>query len=157
MNVLVIYDTVFGNTEKIAQQIGSGMQSKAFVQVVKVNDVTPAQIQETDYLIIGSPTRGFKATEGINELVKGLTLAQLEGKQIAVFDTRLDLQETKSAFARFMIKTGGFAANKMAKELKKNSIELSKEPEGFLVFGEKGENMVAGEPERAAGWGKNLI
>lgn len=157
MNVLVIYDTVFGNTEKIAQQIGTGMQSKAFVQVVKVNDVSTAQIQEADYLIIGSPTRGFKATEDICELVKNLAKDQPEGKQIAVFDTRLDLQETKSAFARFIIKTGGFATNKMAKELKKNGIELAKEPEGFLVYGEKGEIMVTGEPERAAGWGKNLI
>ena len=157
MNVLVIYDTVFGNTEKIAQQIGSGMQSKAFVQVVKVNDVTPVQIQETDYLIIGSPTRGFKATESISELVKRLLQTKLEGKQIAVFDTRLDLQETKSVFSRFIIKTGGFAADKMAKEFKKNGFQLSKEPEGFLVYGEKGETMVAGETERATGWGKSLI
>ena len=157
MNVLVIYDTVFGNTETIAKQIGIGMQSSAFIQVVKVNDVTPAQIQEADFLLLGSPTRGFRATDGMNNLVSELSSAVLEGKQIATFDTRMDLTDIKSKMSRFIVKTGGFAADKMAKELKKKGIQLAKEPEGFLVTGEKGENMVPGEPERAAGWGKSLL
>ena len=157
MNVLVIYDTFFGNTETIAKQIGIGMQGSAFVQVVKVNNVTPNQIQDADYLVIGSPTRGFRATEGINNLITELTAEKLDGKQITTFDTRMDLIDIKSSISRFIVKKGGFAANKLAKELKKKGIQLAKEPEGFLVTGEKGETMVSGEPERAAGWGKSLL
>ena len=157
MNALIIYDTVFGNTETIAKNIGNGMQSNAFVQVVNVSNVTPAQIQQADYLIFGSPTRGFRATEGIIDLVKGLSAEQISGKKLATFDTRMDMQDIKSAMSRFIIKTGGFAANKLAKELNKKGLQVEKEPEGFLVTGDQGKIMVAGEPERATGWGKNLL
>jgi flavodoxin len=157
MNVLIIYDTVFGNTETIAKSIGIGMQSSAFVQVVNITNLTSTQLQQADFVVIGSPTRGFRATEGISKFVKELAPEQFTGKRIAAFDTRMDMQDIKSGMSRFIVKTGGFAADKIAKDLKKKGMQLVKEPEGFLVTGDQGSTMVAGEPERATGWGKSFL
>ncbi|MBI9048127.1 MAG: flavodoxin family protein [Anaerolineaceae bacterium] len=157
MNVLIIYDTVFGNTATIAQSIGDGVQGSAYVKVVKVDEVSADQLKDTDMLIIGSPTRGFRPTEGISEFMKNLTPEIVQGKKAAVFDTRVDLQDIKSRVFRFVVKTGGFAAKSLAKDLTKLGAVLIADPEGFLVTGDQGKEMVPGEPERATGWGKNLL
>ena len=39
MKVTVIYDSVFGNTEKVAQAMGAALETEAEVSVVKVADV----------------------------------------------------------------------------------------------------------------------
>ncbi len=41
MKALVVYDTVYGNTEKIAEAIGTGLEDCAEVKVYKVNEVDP--------------------------------------------------------------------------------------------------------------------
>jgi flavodoxin len=40
MNVCIIYDSVFGNTEKIAQAIGSGFAPEHDVAVLRVTEAT---------------------------------------------------------------------------------------------------------------------
>ena len=39
MKVLIVYDSVFGNTEKIAQVIGNAMGSQAEVNILRVGNV----------------------------------------------------------------------------------------------------------------------
>ena len=55
MKALVIYDSLHGNTEKIARAIGDGLSGavEAFdsVEVVKVGDVQPDQLAGTDLLL----------------------------------------------------------------------------------------------------------
>jgi flavodoxin len=41
VKALVVYDTVYGNTEKIAEAIGTGLEDCAEVKVYKVNEVDP--------------------------------------------------------------------------------------------------------------------
>ena len=46
MKSLVIYDSVFGNTEKIANAIGEALESQA----LSVNKVTPGDIQGVEFI-----------------------------------------------------------------------------------------------------------
>jgi flavodoxin I len=137
MKALVIYDSVHGNTEKIAQVIGEAIG----VLVVKVGDVTPANLDGLELLIVGAPTHGGSPTKGIGALLK--TLPMLPGAKGAAFDTR----GVKSAF--------GVAADKIARGLEKAGIILLVPPEGFVVKGVKGP-LAEGEVERAADWAKGL-
>lgn len=138
MKTLVIYDSQYGNTQKVAQMIAETVKDQA--QPVK--EVNPADLQHYDLLIIGSPTHGGWYTEGIKELLQNS--AALKGTKVAVFDTRTK----KSIF--------GFAAPRMARRLEKIGAHLAASPEGFIVLGIEGP-LMEGELERASGWVRTLV
>jgi len=133
MKALVIYDSTYGNTEKIARAISEAIGG----QVRLVGEVNPANPHEFDLLFICSPTHGGWFTEGIRDLLKASPA--LEGVSVAVFDTRTK----KSLF--------GFAAPRIARSLEKNGGKLAAPPEGFIVLGTQGP-LLDGELERAAKW-----
>ena len=39
MKILIIYDSIFGNTEQIAQAIGNSLSSKENVETLRVSDI----------------------------------------------------------------------------------------------------------------------
>ncbi|NLE06743.1 MAG: nitric oxide synthase, partial [Crenarchaeota archaeon] len=62
MNAIVIYDSVYGNTEKIARTIAVNLGSPVEVRLIHIKDVRLEDISGTNLLVIGSPTRGFRPT-----------------------------------------------------------------------------------------------
>lgn len=92
---LVIYGSVYGNTEKIAKALAQGMES-AGVEVVlaTVGDVDLGKLGEYDLLAIGAPTQGFGIYKPMTEFLERLKSMDLKGKKGFAFDTRL-----KSRFA----------------------------------------------------------
>jgi len=153
MKALVIYDSVFGNTEKVARAMGEALGTET--SVAQVGAVRPEQLQGLDLLILGAPTRGFRPSEGMAAFLKGLPQGCLAGVRAAAFDTRLSLSDTPSAFVRFIVRTGGYAAKPMAERLGKLGARLAAAPEGFLVLGEQGP-LKGGELERAAEWARKV-
>jgi flavodoxin len=151
MNTLVIYDSVFGNTEKIAQAIAAALQTSA----LPVSQASIEQLLGLDLLVVGSPTRGFRPTEGIAKFLNGLSKNHLAGVRVAAFDTRIVLETIDSKALRFLVDKGGYAASTIAKTLEKKGGVLAAPPEGFFVTGEQGP-LQDGELERAAGWAGNL-
>lgn len=155
MKALVIYDSVFGNTEKIAQAIGSAVGTKKDVMVKRVVDVDEKDLVGLDLLLVGSPTRGFRPIESVSKFLNALSSTSLQGVKAAAFDTRIPLESIQSKAFRFIIKKGGYAAPVIAKKLEKNGATIMAAPEGFFV--EESEGPLAnGEIERAAQWGKQL-
>ena len=67
MKALIIYDTQFGNTEKIARAIGNGFEGD--IKVMKVQDVKPEDIAWAKTVIIGSPTQGGRPTMPIKSFI----------------------------------------------------------------------------------------
>jgi flavodoxin len=156
MKIIVVYDSVFGNTGQIAQAIGGALGSGNEVEVCNVSQFSRENLKGTELLIVGSPTRGFRPTEAISNFIKNLSPRGLTGIMVAAFDTRISLEELKSSIARFIVKKGGYAANPIAKKLVAMGGILMLPPEGFLVTNEKGPLKV-GETERAAGWARELL
>ena len=152
MKALVVYDSVFGNTEKVAQAIAAALQTTAVPVVQAALD----QLEGLDLLIVGSPTRGFRPTEGVAQWLNALSNNHLTGVGVAAFDTRIDLATIDSSVFRFIVNKGGYAANTIAKTLEKKGGRLRASPEGFLVTGEQGP-LKDGELERAAAWGAQTV
>ena len=146
MNIIIVYDSIYGNTENIARAIASGAGSSETTTIRKVTECEPDELKSTGLLIIGSPTQGGKATIPIQEFLDKLIALNIKTINIAVFDTRL---------ATRLVSIFGYAAGKITDYLKKNGITLISPPEGFLVKGSKGP-LKEGEMERAAKWGKML-
>lgn len=160
MNVLVVYDSVFGNTEKIARAIAealvAGLEDGSTVQLLTAGPLIPTQLEGRDLLVVGSPTRGFRPTEDLANLLDRLAPKALQGARVAAFDTRLKADEQKSVVTRFVVKTGGYAAKRIADRLKKAGADLVVPPEGFYVADTEGP-LNDGELERAAAWAKSLL
>jgi flavodoxin I len=144
MKTLIIYDSLYGNTEKIAQAIGGGIGGE--VKVVKVGEANVAELGSYDLLIIGSPTQGGRHTVATREFLGKIPADALKNKRVASFDTR-----GKTWF----VKIFGWAANRIADALKEKGGNLLAPGEGFFVKATKGP-LVDGELERAAAWAKAI-
>jgi flavodoxin len=159
MSVLIVYDSEYGNTEQIAQAIGSALSSQGNVTTSRVSDVKPDQFAGQKLLIVGSPTQRFRPTVAISNLLKGLPKNSLNGVKVAAFDTRLTWEEiNKTAVLAFFVKLYGnaYAAKPIADSLKKKGGELIIPPEGFFVDGMEGP-LSKGEIERAAAWALQIL
>ena len=145
MNALVIYDSVYGNTEKIARAIGDAITGE--VEVLRAGNVTPSEVNMIDLLIIGSPTQGGRPTPAVQDFLKGISESAIKGINVAAFDTR---------FSAKWVMVFGYAAGKIARTLKRKGGILAESPEGFFVEGTKGP-LREGELERASDWVKEIV
>lgn len=144
MKALVVYDSAYGNTEKIAEAIGDAIDGE--VRVVRATDADLADMNTIDLLVVGSPTYGGKATEPIQNLLARMPEGVIKGMKVAAFDTRL---------AGKFVKIFGFAAEKIADSMTAKGGSLTSTAEGFFVTGKKGP-LKEGELERAASWAKGI-
>ena len=147
MKTLVVYDSVYGNTETVARTIGEAILGE--VRVLQVGQVKADDWQAADLLIIGSPTHGALPTEAVQGLLERIGPPTRKGARAATFDTRLTWF--------FLERWGGFAASKMADTLKEKGWTLVGEPGGFFVRGLKKGPLKRGEVDRAAAWAKGLV
>jgi flavodoxin len=155
MKTLILFDSYFGNTEQIARSVANAFYPENTV-AKRINEATSDDIKGIDLLIIGSPTRGFRPTEAVTAFFKEKLPANMSGVKVAVFDTRIALETIKSKFFRFVVNTGGYAANTMAKQLTQRKATLTLAPKGFFVTGEQGP-LKEGETDRALQWGKLIV
>ena len=157
MKALVIYDSFFSNTEKIAQAIGQEISSG---EVLHVSKVAPDHLTGLDLLVVGSPTRSFNASPAIMEMLKDIPQKGLKGIKVTAFDTRFPqsvIAETKSL--AFFVKLWGraaFADKHIEALLKKRGGELVVPSMGFYVTGVEGPLMDS-EIERAEHWAEEIL
>ena len=144
MKALIIYDSLYGNTEKIAKAIGGAISSE--VKVLPVGQANPAELRSLDLLIVGSPTQGGRATKPMQAFLDKIPGTTLKGIKVTAFDTRYK--------AKF-VKIFGFAAGRIADNLKGKGGTLVTSPEGFFVTGKEGP-LKEGELERVAAWAKSI-
>ena len=155
MKALVIYDSVFGNTEKVAQAMGAALEARAEVSVLKVGDVTGEFWTGLDALIVGSPTRAFSPTPATKQLLAGIPRQGLQGVKVAAFDTRVDVDQAPGIL-RVMVKLFGYAAEPLAAKLRKKGGQQALPPAGFFVEGTEGP-LSERELERAASWAGQIL
>jgi flavodoxin I len=145
MRALVVYDSFYGNTEEIAKAIGEAITGGE-VSVLRAGEVGPPEMENISLLVVGAPTQGGRATPAIRDFLNRISKGEINGVDAAAFDTRVTSK---------VAKIFGYAAGKIASNLKKKGANLVAEPEGFFVEGTKGP-LTEGELERAAAWGAGL-
>jgi flavodoxin I len=146
MKALIVYDSVYGNTEKIASAIGESITHSGEVKVLWAGEADPSELASIDLLIIGSPVHGGRPTPPVQDFLSRMAQQSLKGIKVAVFDTR-----ATSKFAKIF----GNAAGRIAGQLTKKGAVVTVPPEGFFVTGTKGP-LKEGELERAANWARGI-
>jgi menaquinone-dependent protoporphyrinogen IX oxidase len=53
MRALVVYESMYGNTRRVAEAVVSGLASSALAQAVSVAEVTAADVAGCELLIVG--------------------------------------------------------------------------------------------------------
>jgi len=145
MKALIVYDSAYGNTEKIAKSIGGAITGS--VKVLRIGGVNPSGLEPVDFLIVGSPTYAGRPTPAIQDFLNNIPDSAVKGVSVAAFDTRVSAK---------LAKIFGYAADKIAGSLKAKGGTLILSPEGFFVKGKEGP-LKEGELERAASWAKEII
>ncbi|KKK40660.1 hypothetical protein LCGC14_1116150 [marine sediment metagenome] len=122
MKVLIVYDTMHGNTKKVAELIGEGINTKEGNEVtidnVKEIDVT----NETSYdlILIGSPNHAKSHTKSVQKFITSLADSPLKGSSFAVFDTYMGDQ------VEIVVK-------KMEKQVSESQPALKKASQGLSI------------------------
>jgi hypothetical protein len=168
MRALVIFESMYGNTQTIAEAIADGLRATAVAVDVAEVGAAPTTIDDGfGLLVVGGPTHAHGMTKpdsrasaarratpapvsmgiGIREWLAGARLPK--GIPAAAFDTRI----------KGPALLWGSAAKGIDKELRRLGARTVAPPEAFLVSGPMGEVYNAledGEVERARGWGEQL-
>lgn len=155
MKYMVVYDSVFGNTEKVAKEMGKALGNKKKAEVFKVDMVDLEQLKDVEVLIVGSPTRAFSPTPATKAFLKKIPVNSLKGVRVAAFDTRFPMNEEVPGFLKFLVGIFGYAAKPIADRMVKKGGTLAAEPEGFFVVDSEGP-LAEDELKRAADWVKAL-
>lgn len=162
MKAMVIYDSLHGNTEKIARAIGDGLSgalaAPGSVDVVAVGDVQPEQLAGLDLLLVGGPTHGSRPSPPMHEFLNRIPAGGLAGVKIAAFDTRTDMDKLEGTTRFFgkIFDRFGYAAPKISSSLEKKGGQEIKPAEGFFVKDTEGP-LFDGELERAEDWARQIL
>jgi hypothetical protein len=164
MRALIVYESMFGNTQTIAKAIRDGISTYMQVDLTEVGNA-PATIGDDVQLIVaGGPTQAFGMSrpgtrEGASKQAEEplvstgigvrewLDTVQGGGAAIdaAAFDTRLDKPHWLT----------GSAARGIDKRLRRLGFRVIAAPESFFVTGTSGP-LADGEQDRGRRWGERL-
>ena len=162
MRTLVVFDSMYGNTEHVAAAVAEGLSPFGPVDLVAVQNAPHSIPEGIDLLVIGGPTHGHglsnatsrRATpaqveDGAREarigLREWLTRLGPGSTPVATFDTRFD----KPAWLT------GSAARAAAKRMRAKGHRVIAPPESFFVAHTTGP-LTDEQLDRALLWGRAL-
>lgn len=160
MQALIVYESMFGNTEKVAQAIADGLSDTLDVTVADVHSMPRAF--GMDLIVVGGPTHAFgmsrqatreqavqqgavhpdAADVGVREYLDSSPM--LAGVAAAAFDTKIDKPFVP-----------GSAARRIQRRLRRLGCHIMQPAQSFLVTDTAGP-LSAGEEKRARKWGAAL-
>ena len=168
MRALVVYESMYGNTHRIAEAIARGLRPTYAVQVVSVAGARFEDVGRYHLIVDGGPTHahGMSRSDTREAAISaprvkadqlqvepdagGLSLRVwldtlgLRSGHAAAFDTRLQ---------GYAVVTGR-ASKGIAAMLRQHGFQLVVEPISFLV--DRHDHLLPGEVERAERWGATL-
>ncbi|HEY7702191.1 MAG TPA: flavodoxin domain-containing protein [Candidatus Limnocylindrales bacterium] len=144
MEILIVYGSQYGNTQRIAQAMAGALADEHTVSLVPAAAATHLRGEDVDLLFVGAPTqmRGLRLLA--QPFLADLDARGFAGTPAVAFDTRMDMgpQTLESwVIARYLAGTG---------------CHLIAEPESFLVLGMEGP-LAPGEETRAADWAVAVV
>ena len=89
MKAIIIYESSFGNTKKVAEKIKEnlGHIDKIETIIKSVKEVDPMDVLNYDLILFGSPNHMGGPTRGIKKFIDKLENIDLKEKKVATFDT----------------------------------------------------------------------
>jgi hypothetical protein len=160
---LVVFESMFGNTQKVAEAVAEGLSSRMPTDLLEVGTAPDVLADDVDLLVVGGPTHAFgmsrpRTREDATRQAGGHVVSERTGLRewlaslermsgnvaAAAFDTRIDKPRVP-----------GSAARGAERRLRKLGFRIAAPSQSFYVTGVAGP-LVDEETERARGWGRIL-
>lgn len=148
MKATIVYFSLYGNTQKVAEAIGDALRPAGDVRLVEMTALTAADLQGVDLVVMGAPTHNMNLPEQARPALDALPRRALAGVACAAFDTSYDM----SRWLR-----GLTAARRLDKRLRKLGGKRLVPPETFLIEHNHEGPLQAGEIERAQVWAEQIL
>jgi flavodoxin len=148
MNALVLYDSKYGNTERIAESIALALQEALPTRLASIDEVDDCEqwLRGVDLLVVGGPTHHHGISDPLKTPLACLADSALGGIRVAVFDTRVHGSRLVT----------GSAAARLAKLLRHRGAWVVVPPASFIVGGTEGP-LHEGEVEHAREWAREVL
>lgn len=157
MRVLVVFESIWGNTRTLAEAMARALEGTCTVSLVD-SDTAPVRVEGYDLVIVGGPTHAFsmsrpstrqaaaKRDAGAHPAARGIR-EWLDELEPITTDTPAAAFDTRVAAPRLP----GSAAKAIRHELRSRGFQVSARPKSFHVHDYEGP-LVEGEVERAQAW-----
>ena len=163
MKALVVYESMWGNTEQVARAVAAGLSESLSVELTEVASAPLDPGSDFSLIVVGGPTHAFSMSRpatradahsrgaehgedvaGVREWLDQLPSAR-RGEVVATFDTKVAK----------MRRLPGSAAKSAAKAASRHGYERPAFVESFYVQDTEGP-LLDGELERATEWGRRV-
>ena len=86
---MVIYDSNYGNTERVARALTQGLEKGGVsVDCLKIDQVDAGDVGSYDFIAVGGPTHMIRSSKAMKGFLDGLGAVDLKGLKGFAFDTR---------------------------------------------------------------------
>jgi hypothetical protein len=160
MHALVIFESIWGNSEQVARAIAAGIgEGTEVIDALRA----PATLgEDVDLLVVGGPTHAFSmSTEATRKAAADQGATQIPARGIREWIDALSSPTRAVPVATFDTRVvsprlPGSAAKKAMKRLLGRGFRPIAKPETFGVHGYSGP-VADGELDRARQWGSGLV
>ena len=147
MKGIVVYDTSYGNTKKIAETIAETLKESGIeVDLFYVKDVKKLSAKDYDFFVLGSPTKFGTMSFAIKFFLGKVKSEEWMNKPFAAFDTENPENMQKKEWS---------AAEKISEKLRDKKMNQLLPVMKAAVLGQKGP-LVEGEIERTKDYTRQL-
>ena len=88
MKALIVYDSQFGNTERIARAAANTLRTLGTVGSIRASVARATDLDRVDLLLLGCPTQGWRPTKAMQAFLDSFAAQKPRGIAVACFDTR---------------------------------------------------------------------
>ena len=128
---IVIYDSNYGNTERVARALAAGLeQGGVETDCVNILGVDVEKLREYSLIAIGGPTHIASMSKSMKEFLEKISAHDLRGAKGFAFDTR-----NPSRFNAFDMNG---AAKRIEGKMRKMKAKMIRRRESALVEGREG-------------------
>jgi hypothetical protein len=167
--VVIVYESMFGNTTAIARSIADGLVESSDVQLICVAEEDTRLPGNVDLLVVGGPTHAWSMSRpNTRKSAPGYADKPNSGLVLEPgADTAVGVREWLASQGRLTVSAAAFdtrvkgpwfvtgrASRPIAKALAGQGAHLVAPPESFLV--DRKSHLLPGEETRAEAWGRRL-
>jgi flavorubredoxin len=127
---LVLYGSVFGNTEKVALALARGIRRHTEVDCISIKDADAAGLSRYRLIAVGAPTQAFSAYKPMKDFLSKVDASTVRGKLGFAFDTKIDSR------------LSGSASKYIEKRLQEFGVRILRPRESAIVSGGTKDNVL---------------
>jgi hypothetical protein len=168
MRAVIVYESMYGNTHRVAEAIAAGLQPSFEVSVVPVAEAGPAVLADAGLVVVGGPTHAHGMSRAATRRAAGEAAAKPDSEvTMEPGAVGPGLREWFDSLGQYSVRAAAFdtrihgpsaltgrAAKWVTRLLRAHGFDVAVKPESFLVTRQN--VLDPGETTRARDWAAKL-